>query len=620
MYQPLFLKYRPQTFAQLVGQDPIVATLSNALRTNRLAHAYLLTGSRGTGKTSTARILAKSVNCETGITPEPCGRCSLCTSITRGSALDVIEIDAASNTGVDNIREIIERAQLAPAQARYKVYVIDECHMLSSAAFNALLKTLEEPPQRVIFILATTDPQRVLPTIISRCQRFDFRRIPLEAMTRHLAQIAATEGIHITAEAVELVAQVAQGGLRDAQSLLDQLGLLEGEVQVEQVWDLVGAVPERDLLALLEAIQTQDPRQVIAQTRRLIDRGREPIQVLQDLVGFLRDMLLAKVAPNEREWVALTRPTWEKLVAWGPSLDQSWLLGLQSTLRQAESLIKNSTQPRLWLEVTLLDLTQTPTCAPTPQPTLEVPRLPALPAPPAALPPPTEQTPRPIASGAQPEEPHDEPLRPTRTGAHLRLVQPVANPKSDSGAAIGLSTERLPELLKTMKNPMGRGLMGHAVILRQHQGKIVFGLPNKTLVTKLREPRLEQDIRVAVEALVGKQFEIIFEVGTTPFEARLPSPSQKSPSGEALVSTLEPSAVNPSSALNIATPGAPPVARAASAPPTSQPPVIPKGAEDQELEFAAKSVAEMFNGKVITDQQTAFQSPELAQQVEEDDF
>ena len=198
-YEPLHHKYRPQTFAELVGQEAIATTLTNALRQQRIAPAYLFTGARGTGKTSSARILAKSLNCLESESPTetPCGKCEVCRAIANGSALDVIEIDAASNTGVDNIRELIERSQFAPVQCRHKVYVIDECHMLSTAAFNALLKTLEEPPDRVVFVLATTDPQRVLPTIISRCQRFDFRRIPLEAMVHHLSAIAHNESINI---------------------------------------------------------------------------------------------------------------------------------------------------------------------------------------------------------------------------------------------------------------------------------------------------------------------------------------------------------------------------------------------------------------------------------------
>ena len=357
-YQPLHHKYRPQTFAQLVGQAAIATTLSNALCQQRIAPAYLFTGARGTGKTSSARIFAKSLNCIAVQAPtdSPCGVCETCRAITNGSALDVIEIDAASNTGVDNIRELIERAQFAPVQCRYKVYVIDEVHMLSNAAFNALLKTLEEPPDRVVFVLATTDPQRVLPTIISRCQRFDFRRIALEPMVQHLKMIAEKEGIAIADDALLLIAQISQGGLRDAESLLDQLSLLAGEVTVDRVWDLVGAVPEQDLMALAEAIATSSPEAVIDHTRRLMDRGREPLIVLQNLASFYRDLLIAKTAPTRSDLVAITPPTWEKLCNFAQTQDLGTILAGQQHLRSSELQLKNTTQPRLWLELTLLGL------------------------------------------------------------------------------------------------------------------------------------------------------------------------------------------------------------------------------------------------------------------------
>lgn len=357
-YEPLHHKYRPQTFAQLVGQEAIATTLSNALRQQRIAPAYLFTGPRGTGKTSSARILAKSLNCSQSDVPTdaPCGVCEICQTIAKGSALDVIEIDAASNTGVDNIRELIERAQFAPVQCRYKVYIIDEVHMLSTAAFNALLKTLEEPPARVVFVLATTDPQRVLPTIISRCQRFDYRRIPLDAMVQHLTAIAQNEGIDVSAEAIELVAQIAQGGLRDAESLLDQLSLLEGQITVEKVWDLVGAVPERDLLVLVQAIAQDDGTAVLDQARHLMNRGREPLIVLQNLASFYRDLLIAKTASDRRDLVTLTQPTWDHLCKFAQSLDIQTILHGQQHLRESEVQVKNTTQPRLWLEITLMGL------------------------------------------------------------------------------------------------------------------------------------------------------------------------------------------------------------------------------------------------------------------------
>ncbi|MCL1471400.1 DNA polymerase III subunit gamma/tau [Argonema antarcticum] len=359
-YEPLHHKYRPQTFKDLVGQDAIATTLINAIEQEHIAPAYLFTGPRGTGKTSSARILAKSLNCISSKVPTktPCGICNICQEVAKGSALDVIEIDAASNTGVDNIRELIERAQFAPMQCRYKVYIIDECHMLSTAAFNALLKTLEEPPEQVIFVLATTDPQKVLPTIISRCQRFDFRRIPLDAMVNHLRDIANKENINISDDAITLVAQIAQGGLRDAESTLDQLSLSSGQVTLEKVWDLVGAVPEQDLMSLLIAIADNNSTDVIDISRRLMDRGREPLIVLQNLASLYRDLLIAKSAPNRPDLVAVTQPTWKALCNFN-ALEINDILAGQKYLKDSEIQIKNTTQPRLWLEVTLLSLLPT---------------------------------------------------------------------------------------------------------------------------------------------------------------------------------------------------------------------------------------------------------------------
>jgi DNA polymerase-3 subunit gamma/tau len=733
-YEPLHHKYRPQIFDDLVGQEAIAHTLSNALNTKRIAPAYLFTGARGTGKTSSARIMAKSLNClsSDNPTPHPCGKCELCLSIANGNALDITEIDAASNTGVDNIRELIERAQFAPVKARFKVYIIDECltgdtlvqtdkglmriddqgllgkqvlsyneksakweykkvlrwldrgvkptliiktnqrslqctgnhliktesgwtpasnlkigmnilspvvadaakdwkshnsyfkkveeyrvsyptgnniltkkitvsgnggqtitlqqqeifqlnrldssmahcwemlplpiqistvdsqelhghmdinkkngwntksvdylnyaqtsvlprmmdmenflsvavpcvipksiqyltwlspqelpktflwnglsklllkvwhggiwmmerlcspqkeapqftylqrdilwqktslfnlgcnqlditlkysstkealrditifaseqmpvengcqnysnilfpqwntnlervesvtvagdepvydievednhnfvangllvhncHMLSTAAFNALLKTLEEPPDRVTFILATTDPQRVLPTIISRCQRFDFRRIPLDSMVKHLGKISVNENINIHTEAITLVSQISQGGLRDAESLLDQLSLLDGEITIEAVWELVGSVPEQDLLSLIEAIAADHSTQLIDYVRRIMDRGREPLIVLQNLANVYRDLLIAKTASDRSDLVAMTSTGWARLVQLAQALPIGNILLGQQHLRSAELQIRNSTQPRLWLEVTLMGL------------------------------------------------------------------------------------------------------------------------------------------------------------------------------------------------------------------------------------------------------------------------
>jgi len=668
-YEPLHHKYRPQTFAELVGQEAIAQTLTSAILQQRIAPAYLFTGPRGTGKTSSARIFAKSLNCiSTGVpTPTPCGKCNVCQEIARGSTLDVIEIDAASNTGVDNIRDLIERAQFAPVQCRYKVYVIDECltgdsqvqtseglmridnpnikgkqvlsynetsevwefkkvlrwldqgkkqtlvikttnreirctsnhpirteqgwilaknlkegvkilsplnvdatalcrgggwcvpaqaltaqtpedstyknyripdgspytparkpvengcqtlnsiqslrwitssetvesvkvagienvydievednhnfvanglcthncHMLTVASFNALLKTLEEPPDRVVFVLATTDPQRVLPTIISRCQKFDFRRIPLDSMTAHLHKIAQLENINIASDAIQMVGQIAQGGLRDAESLLDQLSLFPGQITVEKVWDLVGAVPENDLMELLEAIANDNATALIDMTRHLMDRGREPLIVLQSLASFYRDLLIAKSAPKRSDLVALTAATWEKLCNFARNWDAELILAGQKHLQTHEVQIKNTTQPRLWLEVTLLGLL--PSAIRTqPQPTAEPGRniaqspqnlgsqIPQIEQPPAAKPqnPPPQPPPAANRTESTPTAPIPAPIPTAETN-------PTNYSPTNSGSEIDL--DRVWEQVLDRVRPNGT-----QSLLRQHGQLVIF--------------------------------------------------------------------------------------------------------------------------------------------------
>ncbi len=357
-YVPLHHKYRPTRFDELVGQDPITSTLKQALTSDRIAPAYIFSGPRGTGKTSSARIFAKSLNClkSEKATTDPCGECEICKGINSGNALDVIEIDAASNTGVENIRELIERSRFAPAKARWKVYVIDECHMLSTAAFNALLKTLEEPPRQVVFILATTDPQRVLPTILSRCMRFDFRRIGMNDLNNHLINIAKKEGILINEDAIALIAKHSQGGLRDAESLLDQVSLLPPPITQSNITNLIGAVPEEELIKLAKSLTNKDPNSILNICNRLVNKGKEPIAILQGIASILRDLVVKKVTDDQNNLCNISQENSQNLKDLSDSIELDRILSLQAKLKGSENHIRNSNQPKLWLEIHLLGM------------------------------------------------------------------------------------------------------------------------------------------------------------------------------------------------------------------------------------------------------------------------
>jgi len=355
-YIVLARKYRPQTFEEIYAQEHITQILQNALNTQRIAHAYLFTGPRGVGKTSMARILAKSVNCMTGPTSTPCNECHICREITSGTATDVIEIDGASNTGVEDIRELQRELLYAPSQSKYKIYIIDEVHMLSKSAFNALLKTLEEPPENVIFIFATTEPQKVIATIISRCLRFDFKRIPVEDIVARLEEITTAEHIITDRESLYIIAQKADGSLRDALSLMDQvLSYCQSSITENDVRTVFGLLPTQVYCTMIHNITAQDSAGLITLINELIGKGSDIQELINGLLVFLRDLTLIKLGIKPSE---VNPDNLELYQQTADLISDNNLMYMMTLLIQTKLDIKTSSNPILILEVTMIKLSR----------------------------------------------------------------------------------------------------------------------------------------------------------------------------------------------------------------------------------------------------------------------
>lgn len=353
-YVALYRKWRPQGFDSLVGQEAVRTALTNALETGRIAHAYLFAGPRGTGKTSTAKILAKAVNCEHGPTPNPCNKCQNCVRINDGTSMDVFEIDAASNRGIDEIRDLREKVAFAPVNGRYKVYIIDEVHMLTTEAFNALLKTLEEPPPHVIFILATTEPHKIPATIHSRCQRFDFKRVTDSDIVKRLREVADGSGIAADDDALQLIAVQADGGMRDALSLLDQCGVMAERVSAETVRSVLGIIGREALRELVKAVGEGNVPKSLELLEALLAGGKDVKQIITELAEYLRAVLLYKASPEYRE-IYLT-DTKEAIAAMEGLFSTDRLMAAQERLHQCMLELRQSVRGRIAAEMCLFDL------------------------------------------------------------------------------------------------------------------------------------------------------------------------------------------------------------------------------------------------------------------------
>jgi len=357
-YEVFARKYRPQTFDDLVGQTHVSRTLKNAVEQNRLAHAYLFVGPRGVGKTSTARILAKSLNCVKGPTVTPCGKCDNCREIAAGNSLDVIEIDGASNNSVEDVRQLRENVRYAPAKGRYKIYLIDEVHMLSTPAFNALLKTLEEPPEHVKFIFATTEPQKVLATILSRCQRFDLHRIPANLIAQHLQVIAKKEKITLAAAAAHAIARGAEGGLRDAESMLDQLVAFCGEkISESDVLSVFGFTSEQTMIDLTGRILRGETPEAIDLLHQQSESGKDMMRLMADLIAYLRDLLVFKAKPDALK-EDVDADVQKSLAAQAELISTDRLLELIDQFAAAEGRMKWAPNKKLHFEVAIIKAIQ----------------------------------------------------------------------------------------------------------------------------------------------------------------------------------------------------------------------------------------------------------------------
>jgi len=357
-YVVFALRWRPNNFDEVVGQNNIVATLKNAIQQNRLAHAYLFAGPRGVGKTSTARILAKALNCKNGPTLRPCGGCSACMEIAQGRSLDVIEIDAASNTGVDNIRDLRESVKFAPVSGKYKIYIVDEVHMLSNSAFNALLKTLEEPPPYVKFIFATTHPHDVIPTVLSRCQRLDFRRISTLEIITQLEKIATAEKINIDQKVLFAIAKSSDGSLRDAESVLDQLiSFSKGKVSLEDVVSMLGLVQQDAFFDITDKIIEKDTCGALELMNRIIDEGKDMGNFLTNLIEHFRNLMIARITQADPRLIDLPKEICERLLQQAQVFSLEEIFNAFNILVNTQEMAKRLESLRIPLEISLVKLT-----------------------------------------------------------------------------------------------------------------------------------------------------------------------------------------------------------------------------------------------------------------------
>ena len=520
-YQVFARKYRPRTFKDVLGQDHVVRTLCNAIEQKRLAHAYLFVGPRGTGKTSTARIFAKALNCSGGPKVDFDPDEDVCKEIAEGRSLDVLEIDGASNRGIDNIRDLRDNVQFTPTRGQYRIIYIDEVHMLTKESFNALLKTLEEPPAHVMFIFATTEPHKILPTILSRCQRFDLRPIPADIIARHLVNIGANEGVTVSEAAAFAIARVADGGMRDAQSMLDQLVSFCGnKIDEQDVNDIFGVTSRETVARALAYILDRQLPSLLHLVHEQAETGRDMGQLLSEIMGAVRELLIAKVAPQEAS-LSLPEQWRESLSALISRTPTDKIVRLMEVLSGAEEHMRWSTNKRLHLEMGLIqavhslaeanisDIIRALNGAPLPDTPIATAPLPAVPVMPTAVAVQQPPAPHPLPPAPQPEpvfEPEPAPMPPGLEPiddappmfGDMPLPEEISAPAPSSGP---MTPEMWNALVAELQNraPLKAGMIGHTLFAGDEDGLVTIGLHPED--TDTRDALLEEDLRQLINEL-----------------------------------------------------------------------------------------------------------------------
>ncbi len=472
MTQALYRKWRPRAWDEVVSQEHIITTLKNAVVSDRVAHAYLFSGPRGTGKTTAARLLAKAVNClAEKPAGRPCNACAHCTAVNENRFMDLIEIDAASNTSVEDVRDLRDKINFAPTQGKYKIYIIDEVHMLSTAAFNALLKTLEEPPPHAIFILATTEIHKIPATVLSRCQRHEFRRVPVGEITRQLTLICKSEKIDFDPEALTVIARQASGGMRDAISLLDQLASTGDRITVELAQTVLGTATSATVLALIDAVHNGDPASGLDAIHAALDGGSDPRALARQVVEYLRSVMLVQMGNSEQ--VEAAQDVRAKIKQHAGAFNAGEVLRMMKAFNAAATDLRGGWQPALGLELAFAEILEPPQ---TPQPLAAAPAAPL---------------PRRAAVAA-----HPEPLNPPPS--------PDSTPKTETAVA-GVTLEQINQSwkqvvghIKAQKNNQLEALLNSVRTREIHEGILILGMSSELLKTKMEHPEMLEPTRQAL--------------------------------------------------------------------------------------------------------------------------